>query len=223
MNANGFESIFFVTAGCIALILILSLFVSVRSRSFQAGVRLFLLFTLPIGLISVFLIFYSLYLPEQAQYISIASLLLILIVAILIQGFLWWWNARRGGKILHQKDDRAIGIVHYVILILFVPVFSVLYWMYPTNQLGIVVFVLWGIASIVFVYRSVFEIREKGFVIQGKFIPFTDVEHAEWQNLLDKTKLSLRLKNKDKVVTIKTPWEMNVQIDNYLRANFPRS
>ena len=87
------------------------------------------------------------------------------------------------------------------------------------------------------------------FVYRGKFFLFSDIEHAEWEDLRDKTKLKIHLKAEEPILenqsnwkriiekikfrfrlyrqasvfTIKTPWEMNVQIDNYLRANFPRS
>ena len=105
-----------------------------------------------------------------------------------------------------------------------------------------------AICLLIYLFFS-FEIRDKGFVYRGKFFLFSDIEHAEWEDLRDKTKLKIHLKAEEPILenqsnwkriiekikfrfrlnrrasvfTIKTPWEMNVQIDNYLRANFPRS
>jgi hypothetical protein len=67
-----------------------------------------------------------------------------------------------------------------------------------------------------------FELREKGMVYHGRTILFSDIEHAEWKNLKDKTKLKIRLKNKEKEFTIKTPWKLITPIDNYVKSNFPR-
>lgn len=67
-----------------------------------------------------------------------------------------------------------------------------------------------------------FEYREKGFVHHGKIILFSNIEHAEWENLKDKTKLKIRLKNTGREFTIKTPWKSITPIDDYVKANFPR-
>jgi hypothetical protein len=67
------------------------------------------------------------------------------------------------------------------------------------------------------------EWREKGFIYRGKVIPFADLAHAQWDSQWTKTKLKIKLANKGQELALNIPPEMAPAIDNYLRANFPRS
>lgn len=81
----------------------------------------------------------------------------------------------------------------------------------------------WLLAFLLFVISFFsFEFREKGMVYHGRIILFSDIEHAEWENLMYKTKLKIRLKGKKRELSIRTPWKSSTPIDKYIRANFPR-
>jgi hypothetical protein len=82
---------------------------------------------------------------------------------------------------------------------------------------------LWWILALLVAIGTFFsfEFREKGMVHRGRVILFSDIEHAEWEDWKNKTKLKIRLKNKGREYTIKIPRKFVTPVDNYVRANFP--
>lgn len=222
MEDNYSQASLFAGLFCLMPFLILSIIAAIRTKSFRVGFWLILLFTVFVGIGVAISLLYQAYWPEGIQRFTTPLLFIVLIVAIIIQGVLFWLNARNGGKILHQNKGATLNIVRYVILVSFVPIFVFLFLMNQKPPLTADIFLLWGIISIVSIYRSIFEIREKGFISQGKAILFSDIEHAEWENLLDKTKLKIQVKSTGRILMIKTPWDLITPIDDYIKTNFPR-
>ena len=246
------------TIGLIALIL--AVFVSIRDKKVVSGVILIgwiilfsLLFSPFVGAVGL-LRWYSRNMPEDTQIVigRIALICGMLALSSFAQIDAYRTkkigNASPSGTTGNAKTWR--GVMRFLVLYSFFTMFSDLF--YGTNvDESIRRNTIWWVLAVcllIYLFFS-FEFRDKGFVYHGKVILFSDIEHAEWENLRDKTKLKIHLKSedpapenqslwkkiiekiklrlrpnrKDKVITIKTPWEMNIQIDNYLRANFPHS
>ena len=120
------------------------------------------------------------------------------------------------------SQQTIINSLWFVIWGVFILV-SVLSYLQDSARISGGIFVL--IMAITFVektFLTTFEIRENGFIYRGKIILFSDIIHAEWEDLFDKTKLKIRLKSTGRTMVIRTPWEMLMPIDDYIRKNFPR-
>jgi hypothetical protein len=244
------------TVGLIALIL--AVFVSIRDKKVVSGVILIgwiILFSLllsPYVGVAGLLRWLSLNIPNDTQ-IVIGRIALI--CGMLSLGSFAQIEAYRMKKIGNVSPSGITGssktwrgVMRFLVLYSFLTMFSDLFYGTNINESIRRNTIWWVLAVCLLIYLFFsFEFREKGFVCRGKVILFSNIEHAEWENPRDKTKLKIHLKSedpaperralwkkiiekiklrsrpnrKDWVITIKTPWEMNIQIDNYLRANFP--
>ncbi|MBI5933221.1 MAG: hypothetical protein HY867_05900 [Chloroflexi bacterium] len=219
------------TLVCLLPYFVLGVFVAIQARNFWTGVKLFLLIALPLTTLVALLVYYDDYLSDEAQKqigIPIVSFSLVVIAAI---GILFKINKYKVGSLMpngrRSLDSWTLLIGTAVtVLLLLQGIISIV----GGNRDWNVIFdfgksiILWPIASLAILraYLS-FEFRQRGVVSKGKVIFFSDIERAEWDDLFDKTRLKLQLKSNDKKIIIKTPWEMLMPIDDYIRSNFPRS
>jgi hypothetical protein len=246
------------TVGLIALVL--AVFVSIRDKKVVSGVILIgwiilfsLLFSPYVGVAGL-LRWYSQNMPNDTQ---IVFGRIALICGMLSLGSFAQIEAYRMKKIGNASPSGITGssktwrgVMRFLVLYSFLTMFSDLFYGANIDE-SIRRNIIWWVLAVCLLIHLFFsfEFREKGFVYRGKVILFSNIEHAEWENLRDKTKLKIRLKGVepepenqtlwktiigkinlrlrpnrgDNVLTIKTPWQMNVQIDNYLRANFPNN
>lgn len=229
MNTDSWQIASIVTIAFLVPILLISIFIGIRAKSAQAGLRLFLLFSI-ILVAAGFILWGLLSLPDEIFNSIFKSVFIASTILMVLSGVIHWLNNKRIGKTITNSGASA-----------------------TTNHLSILIglrLIIWAVSAIIFfisadinsgsvassslfallvasnVFKDVFstfQIREKGFTYHAKVFLYSDIEHAEWENPRDKTKLKIRLKNKEREVVIKTPWEMNIQIDNYLRSNFHSS
>ena len=226
MNTDIWRVPLFTTLGCLLPILALSIIVAFRGKSIRGGLNLFLLVAIPVIGIVILLVWYNGFIPKKTQivvgwFMFISSYCVMFLLQILYRNY----SIIAGKLVSPGKSQRANNlekISQFLILYCLMTMLSDLLYVGNANESMRRNGIIWLIAIVLvlWVYYS-FEFHQKGFVYRGKVILFSDVEHAEWGNLMDKTELRLRLKNTDKMVTIKTPWEMLTPIDDYIKTNFP--
>jgi hypothetical protein len=220
MNTD-WQTLLIVTSACLTPILILSIIVAVRGKSFQAGFGLFLLFV-GIATIGIAFIWLYSYIPVKVQRVLTAISFVVFILSVATIGVLSWIRSRRAGRILHQDKNAVLKMVLSTIWIVFTLIYSFLFIQRPITLSGAGFVLLLVTMSVVQNFLAKFEIRENGFISKGKVILYSDIGHAEWEDLFDKTRLKIRMKSTSQTVTIKTPWDFLVPIDDYIRKNFPR-
>ena len=226
MNTDIWRVPLFTTLGCLLPILALSIIVAFRGKSIRGGLNLFLLVAIPVIGIVILLVWYNGFIPKKTQivvgwFMFISSYCVMFLLQILYRNY----SIIAGKLVSPGKSQRANNlekISQFLILYCLMTMLSDLLYVGNANESMRRNGIIWLIAIVLvlWVYYS-FEFHQKVFVYRGKVILFSDVEHAEWGNLMDKTELRLRLKNTDKMVTIKTPWEMLTPIDDYIKTNFP--
>jgi hypothetical protein len=214
------------TIGLIALLVIVTL--ALRKKDIGLGlIALFaiLLFITPwAGGVGI-LYWYSHHIPEETQATIGGIVLAIGLVALgLFNNYYGLYRIKAGYTVLGRAGNVRLSQNVLIFLVLYCLLTMASDLFYGTDiKESIRQNTVWWVLAIplaIHVFFS-FEFREKGFVYRGKVILFSAIEHAEWENPRDKTKLKIKLTNKEREIVIKTPWELNVQIDNYLRANFP--
>lgn len=220
---NNFLQTYLISAGiCLIPLLIISFVIAIRSKSLRAGLGIFLQFTLIFGLAFVFTWLYETYLPASAQVVAETVTMFIAVFTAVALGVLYTINAMKAGKVIQRNNNTVSFFVILVIVIAFTPVLLFLFFMNGSSSLGIGSLSLLAIIVLVQSFLLLFEIRQKGFISRGKIILFSDIESAEWENLMNKEKLRIRLKDSRKTFSIKTPWEMITPIDTYIKSEFPR-
>lgn len=227
MDIESFE-IVFATIGVVSLAV--AIFVAIRSKSVGSGlivlIYLLLSFVAISGAVGQ-LYLYNKYVPEHTRFLIGAGMSVIgwLVLSPFLSRYPSY-TIKMGdivpqGKTIWARYSQNIAFFlgAYCALTMFSDAFydGNLFEAYIRNTVWWILMV----CLLIPVYYSL-EMRERGMLYRGKVILFSDIEHAEWENWPDKTRLKIRLKNKEQKLTIKTPRELNVPIDNYLRANFPR-
>lgn len=223
--SNDFLQIYFISAAiCLTPFLILSIVVAIRSKSLRAGLWMFLLFALIIGLTFVFVRLYKAYLPVSVREVAETVMMFIAFLTVVALGVLYTINAVKAGKVLHRNNKAVNFFVILVVVLAFTPALFFLFFMNgSSSSAGIGFLSLLAIVLLVQNFLSLFEIRQNGFVSRGKVILFSDIESAEWEDLMNKENLRICLKDSGQTISIKTPWEMISPIDNYIKSNSPRS
>lgn len=218
------QILFILDALCLLPILIFSAIAGYRSKSLRAGLIFFFKFAFPVTMLLLIANLYIQYLPEGVQItigrvVFYSSYGFIFLYMILYRNF----SIKAGELIPTGKSNTMQKASLFLAAYCLISMMSDLIFVGNVDESmrRNIFFWLLAIALNVQAYRS-FELRQNGFVYRGKVILSSDVEHAEWGNLMDKTELCLRLKNTDKVIKIKTPWELITPIDNYIKSNFPR-
>lgn len=222
MNNDFWQTYLISAAICLTPFLILSIVVAIRGKSLRAGLWMLLLFALIIGLTFVFIWLYETYLPASVREIAETVTMFIAIFTAVALGVLYTINAMKAGKVSQRNNSAVNFFVTLVIVIAFVPVFVFLFFMNGPTSSGNVFLPILVIILLIQYFLSSFEIRQNGFVSSGKVILFSEIESAEWENLMSKEKLRIRMKNSSQMTSIKTPWEMITPIDNYIKGGFPR-
>jgi hypothetical protein len=218
----------FATLGVLVLLLVIA--VAIRSKSIGMGLIAFfalLLFFTPFAGGIGLLYWYSRNISEETQ-ITIG--MVALICGILSLNLFMQGEAYRIKKVGSTSPSNRTGnakiwrgVMGFIVLYCFLTMVSDLFYETDVNE-SIRRNTVWWVLAVwllIYLYFS-FEFREKGFVYRGKVILLSEIAYAEWENPRNKTKLKIKLIKKDREIMIKTPWEINIQIDNYLRANFPR-
>lgn len=210
-------------------VLLLVVAISRREKNIGCGLLalllLALIFSPYIGLISL-LYWYSRNIPEETRTIVGVSALAVGFLSLELGVIQYNNRLKKAGNTVVAKTGNvrlSQNVLIFLVLYCLLAMASDLFYRTDVSE-TIRQNAIWWILAIplaIHIFFS-FEFREKGWVYRGKVILFSDIEHAEWENPRDKTKLKIKLMNKERESVIKTPWEMNIQIDNYLRTNFPR-
>ena len=183
---------------------------------------MFLLFTLFISIVLVIVWLYETYLPASFRIIGEKLTAFIAVLTVIVLGIIYRINALKAGKIVGRDNNATNFLVALIIVMALSPIFIFLFFVKGLSSLSISFLPLLAIILLVQYFLSSFEIRQKGFVSRGKVILFSDIESAEWENLMNKEKLRIRLKDSSQTISLKTPWEMITPIDNYIKGGFPR-
>lgn len=209
---------------CLFPILVFSIIAGYRAKSLRASLALFFKFAIPVMMILLIMNLYIQYLPENIKttigwIVFSFSYVTFFLYMILYRNF----SIKAGEPVPNSKSNVAEKASLFFVMYCLLAMVSDLIFVGNVNESMMRNGFFWLLAIVLEIraYYS-FEFRQKGFVYRGKVILFSDVEHAAWGNLMDKTELRLRLKNSDKVIVIKTPWGMITPLDEYIRANFPR-
>ncbi len=223
MHNDSPMSFLFAAVTCLTPFLIASIIVAIKVRSVATGFKLFSLFAMFIGTASAVTYLYETFVPAQIQKdVYLYSFLFASVIIVALVG-LYRYNAWRGGEIFHTEQrpasSKTIFAIGMIFVLLFITPFLSLN---LADSSAFIVLLVFTISMVVRRFFSMFEIRAAGFVTRGNFIQFSNIEHAEWENLMKKHKLRLRLKGKRRAATIKTPWELITPIDDYIKTNFPR-
>ena len=221
MNNDFWQPVLISASICLTPFLILSIIAAIRGKSFQAGFTLFLLFG-GIATIGIAFIWLYSYIPVNVQRVLTALSFVVFILSVATVGVLSWISSKKAGRILHRDKNAVLKLVLNTIWVMFALIYSFLLILRSNTLSGAGFILLLVTTSVVQNFLTKFEIRKNGFVSRGKVILYSDTEHAEWEDLFDKTRLKIRLKSSSQTVTIKTPWEFLMPIDDYIRKNFPR-
>ena len=210
-------------------ILFFAFVIAIRNKSIGCGlgaIGLLLLFLSPfIGFVGL-LYLYRWYVPEGVQLLIGKFALGVAFIALQLFNLNYnTYRVKAGYTVLGRARNLHLSknTLSFLVLSCLLTMASDLFYVTDVYE-SIRQIKVWWILALpiaIHVFFS-FEFREKGFVYRGKVVLFSDIEHAEWENSRDKAKLKVKLINKEQEILIKTPWEMNIQIDNYLRDNFPR-
>jgi hypothetical protein len=220
MNNDFWQTHIISAAICLTPFLILSVVGAIRAKSFRAGFWMFLLFALIVSTTFVFVWLYETYLPVSVREVAETVTMFIAVFTAVALGVLYTINAMKAGKVLQRNNNAVNFFVTLVIVIAFTPALIFLFFMNGPSSSGIGFLSLLAIVLLVQYFLSLFEIRQNGFVSRGKVILFSNIESGEWENLMNKEKLRIRLKDSSKTLSIKTPWEMITLIDNYIKSDF---
>lgn len=208
----GFSLICLIPAAIVAFVLIW------RTKDIQAGVRFFLMLSVPIVAIVFFTWLMVEFLPENIFDLLFTLIYVVLLIFILVSGSLYWFNVTNAGKPIapNTKNDAQI---HWIAgFMFFVTAFTEI--VYNIRGLGFLSMLIF--ANLLGKKFLAFQIREKGIVSRGRLIKFADVHHMEWADLRNKEKANILLANSQKPIQIKIPWEMIIPVDDYIKKNFAR-
>jgi len=212
-----------ITLLCLLLVFIFTVLVAWRTKDLQAGFRLFLMLSAFIILVifstSLIMKFISSFYIEILFALSSG----ISFVFICVTGILYWINAQKAGKLIKNSTDdmtqlNTIGGVAF----LGIAIIGFLAIGYRFSSAAILFPMLFAGRLLGNIFLS-FQIREHGFVSQGRYIKSESITSMCWVNLKNKDEVEYKVKNSVQSQRLKIPWKFIVPVDNYINANFPRT
>lgn len=232
MDIEGFK-IAFVTLSVIALALGIFVFISTKNVGYGLGTIIYILLSsaLVFGILGgVFWLVYAYhhYISEQTQRLIGLHVLMVGGGMVIGMSLISRRRSKKAGKLVINGQTKNAYLAQGVVILLYV--YVILAQLNDTTSILINTVrqpyfggnIFWWIVimcSVLYWYYST-EWRGAGFVYRGKVIPFTDVEHAQWESQWTK-KLKIKLKNNEQELAFIVPEEMVPAIDKYLRAFFP--